>query len=61
MNTVIKSFFNGSTEKESHETLDKLWRKYKNFNNKNDHFDSNELIWNSKDICDGKINLWNQK
>ena len=61
MNNVIKSFFVGSTEKELHETLDMFWRKYTNFNNNNDPFDSNEFIWNSKYISDGSSNLWHQK
>ena len=61
MNTVIKILFAGSTEKDLHETLDTFWRKYKNFNNKNDHFDSDEFIWNSKDISDGNSNIWHQK
>ena len=61
MNTVIKSLFSGSTEKELHENLDTFWIKYKDFNNKNDPFDSNEFIWNSKDISYGNSNLWNQK
>ena len=51
-NTVIKNLVAGSTERESHETLDKLWWEYKHFNHKNDHFDSNEFMWNSKDISD---------
>ena len=62
MNTVIKNLFSGSTEKELHETLDAFWSKYTNFNNNNnDPFDSNEFIWNSTDISDGKSNLWHQK
>ena len=57
MNTVIKILFYGSTEKELHETLDTFWRKYTNLNHKNNPFDSNEFIWNSKDISDGNIHL----
>ena len=38
-----------------------FWRKYKDFNHKNDSFDSNEFIWNSKDISDGNSHLWHQK
>ena len=41
VNTVIKSLFPVSTEKELHETLDTFCIKYKNFNHKNDTFDSN--------------------
>ena len=41
VNTVIKSFFPGSAEKELYETLDTLWSEYTDFNNKNDPFESN--------------------
>ena len=61
MNNVIKTLFAGSTEKGLHRNLDTLWDKYTLFNNKNDPFDSNEFIWNSKDITDGNSNLWHQK
>ena len=61
MNIVIKSLFVVSTEKELHETLDAFWSEYTNFSHKNDTFDSNEFIWNSKDICDGNSHLWYQK
>ena len=61
MNTVIKSLFAGSTEKELHETLDTFWSEYKNFNNKNDPFGSNEFIWNSKDISYGNSHIWHHK
>ena len=61
VNTVIKSLFSGSTEKELNETLDTFWSKYKNFNHKSDPFDSKEFIWNSKDISDGNSHLWHQK
>ena len=61
VNTVIKSFFVGSTEKELNETLDTLWSKYTNINNKNDHVYGNESIWNSKNISDGNSHLWHQK
>ena len=61
VNIVIKSLFYEWTEKELHETLDKFWRKYKSFNNKNDLFDSNEFISNSKDIRDGNSHLCHQK
>ena len=61
MNTVIKSFFDGSTDKELHETIDTFWSAYTNFNHKNDPFDSNEFIWNSKDISDVNIHPWHQK
>ena len=53
MNNVIWSLSSGSTEKQLHETLDKFWREYANFNHNNDHFDSNGFIWNSKYISDG--------
>ena len=61
MNNVIKTLFSGSTEKELHGTLDTFWSKYKNFNQKNDPFDSNEFIWNSKDIIYVNSNLWHNK
>ena len=61
MNTVIKSFFGGSTEKYSHETLDTFWSEYTNFNHKNDRFGSNDFVWNIKDISDGNIHQWYQK
>ena len=61
VNTVIKSFFSGSTEKELHETIGTFCSKYKNFNNNNDPFDSDEFICNSEDISDGNIHLCNQK
>ena len=60
VNNVIKSFFSGSTEKELHESLDTFWSKYKIFNKNNDPFDSNEFIWDSKDISDGNSHLWHQ-
>ena len=41
VNTVIKSLFSGSTEKELHETLDTFWSEHTNFNHNNDRFDSN--------------------
>ena len=41
VNTVIKNWFAGSTEKELHETLNMFWSKYTILNHKNDHFDSN--------------------
>ena len=44
VNNVIKTLFAGSTEKELHGTLDRFCSEYKNFNQKNDPFDSNELI-----------------
>ena len=44
VNTVIKSLFAGSTEKELHETLDTFWSKYTNFIHNNDPFESNEFI-----------------
>ena len=61
MNTVIKSLFDVSTEKELHETLDMFWRQYTTFNHKNDPFDINEFIWNSKDISDGNSHIWHKK
>ena len=57
VNTVIKSLFSGSTEKELYENLDKLWSNYITLNNKNDPFDSNEFIWNSKDISYGNSSI----
>ena len=30
------------------------------FNHKNDPFDINEFIWNSKDIIDGDSHVWHQ-
>ena len=41
VNNVIKTFFDRSTEKELHETLDTFWSEYTNFNQNNDPFDSN--------------------
>ena len=61
VNNIIKSLFDGSTEKQLHETLDTFWSEYKNFNNNNDTFDSNEFIWNIKDICYGNSNIWHTK
>ena len=61
VNNVIKTLFAVPTEKELHETLDKLWSEYKNFNQKNDPFYSNEIIWNNKYISDGNSHLWHQK
>ena len=57
VNNVIKTLFAGSTEKDSHGTLDTFWSEYNLFNHKNDHFDNNEFIWNSKDITDGNSRL----
>ena len=37
------------------------WSEYTLFNHNNDPFDSNDFIWNSKDINDGNSHLWNQK
>ena len=61
MNNVIKTFFSGSSLKELHGTLDTLWSKYTLFDHKNDPFDSNEFICNSKDITDGNSHLWHHK
>ena len=58
---VIKSLFAGSTEKELHESIDTFWSEYTLFNHKNDTFDSNGFIWNSKYITDGNSHLWHQK
>ena len=61
VNTVINILFVRSTEKQLHETLNRFWSDYTRFNNKNDHFDSNEFIWDSKNIHYGNIYLWHQK
>ena len=61
VNNVIKPLFAGSTEKELHVNLDTFWREYTLFNHKNDPFDSNEFICNSKDITDGNSHLWHHK
>ena len=61
VNNVVKTLFAGSTENDLHETLDMFWSKYKNFNNKNDNFDGNGFICDSKDIGDGNSHLWHQK
>ena len=61
VNNVIRNLFAGSTEKELHGTLDKFWSEYTLFNHKNDPFDRNEFIWNSKYITDGNSHLWNHK
>ena len=60
MNTVIKSLFAGSNEKELHEAIDTFCNKYTNFSHKNDHFESNKFIWKSKDISDGNSHLWHK-
>ena len=44
VNTYINTLFGRSTEKELHKTIDTFWSKYTKFNNKNDHFESNEFI-----------------
>ena len=61
VNTVIKTLFDAQYEKELHTTRDTFWSKYKKFNHKKDHFDSNEFIWNNKDISAGNIHLWHHK
>ena len=61
MNNFISSFFAGSTETELHETLFTLWSEHTHFNQNNYLFDSNEFIWNSKDISDGNSHLCRQK
>ena len=61
VNTVIKTFFDESPEKELHRTLDMFWRKYTKLNHKNNYFDSNGFIWSSKDIHDSNSLMWNQK
>ena len=61
VNNVIKTLFAGSTEKELHGDLDTFWIENTNFNQKKDPFDSNEFIWNSKDISDGNSHIWHQK
>ena len=61
VNTIIKTLFSGSPDKELHETLDTFCSEYTKFNIKNDPSDSNEFIWISKDICDGNSHLWHQK
>ena len=61
VNNVIKSLFDRSTEKELHGTIDTFRSKYTLFNHKNDPFDSNRFIWNSKDITDGNSHPWHQK
>ena len=61
VNTVIKTLSAGSSEKELHETLDTVWKKYKNFNHDNDPFENDECICSIKDICDDNSFLWNQK
>ena len=61
MNNVIKTLFDGSTEKELHGTLDTFCNEYTLFNHKNDTFESSEFIWNSKYISDGNSHPWHQK
>ena len=61
VNNVIKTLFVGSIETELHGALDTFWSEYNLFNHKNDTFDSNDFIWNSKYITDGNSYLWNQK
>ena len=60
-NNVIKTLFAGSTENELHGALDTFWSEYNLFNHKNDPFESNDFIWNSKDITDGNSHMWHQK
>ena len=57
VNTVIKTFFAGSSEKEFHRTIVTFWSEYTNFSNNNDHFDNNKFIWSSKDIRDDNSHL----
>ena len=57
-NTIIKTLFSGSPDKELYETLDTFWSEYTKFNHKNDPFDSNEILSGSKDICDRNSYLW---
>ena len=61
MNNVIKTFFDDSSEKGLHETLDTFWSAYTNSNSNIDPFYSNKFIWSSKYICDGNIHLWHHK
>ena len=60
VNNIIKTLFSGSTKKELHGNIDTFWIEYTNFNNNNNHFDSNEYIWNSKDISDVNSRIWHQ-
>ena len=53
--------FSVSTETKLHEYLDTFRSEYTLFNHKNDPFDSNDFIWNSKDITDSNSHLCNQK
>ena len=46
VNTVIKIWFSGSTEKELHETINTFLSEYTNLNNNNYPFDSNYYFWN---------------
>ena len=61
MNNIIKTLFDGQTEKELHGALDTFCSEYTLFNHKNDPFDSNYFIWNIKDITDGNSHIWHQK
>ena len=61
VNNFIKTLFYGSSEKDLHGNLDTFWSEYKKFHHKNNHFDSNEFIWSSKDIRDGNSHLCHQK
>ena len=61
LNTVIKTLFDGSSDKELHETLNTFWSEYTKSNNKNDPFGSNEFIWISKYIRDSNSHMWHQK
>ena len=47
--------------KNTYNKLSMFWSKYTNFSHKNDPFDSNEFIWNSKDTSDSNSHLWHQK
>ena len=52
VNITIKTLYDGSTEKNLNETLGTFCSEYTKFNHKNYPFDSNEIIWSSKDVCD---------
>ena len=61
LNNFIKTLFSYLFDDEFHDIIDTFWSEYNNFNDKNDHFDSDELFCSIKYIRDGNINLWYQK
>ena len=61
LNNFIKTLFSYLFNDEFHYIIDTFWSEYNNFNDKNDHFDSDELFCSIKYIRDSNIHLWYQK